>query len=106
MQFEEYEKDVLRTFPEDNDRDLLINFTLGIVCESGEFANNIKKYLYHGHGMFEEHLDELGDVLWYIAALAKIFDSSLDEIAKLNIEKRQKRYPEGFDPKKSLYREG
>ena len=36
-------------------------------------------------------IKELGDVLWYIALLAKHLDMSLEEIAKLNIEKLQGR---------------
>lgn len=38
---------------------------------------------------------ELGDVLWYIAALARDFGFTLDDIARINISKLAKRKEEG-----------
>jgi len=44
-------------------------------------------------------------VCWYIAILAKGLNVELDEVLKHNVEKLRKRYPEGFDSKKSINRD-
>jgi NTP pyrophosphatase (non-canonical NTP hydrolase) len=35
----------------------------------------------------KEVIKELGDILWYVTALASEFDTSLEQIAEMNIEK-------------------
>lgn len=66
--------------------------TLGLCGETGEVAEKIKK-------SFRDNIDltapleqahlmkELGDVLWYIAALCSDLGISLDDVAKMNYEK-------------------
>lgn len=72
-------------------------FGLGIAGEAGEVVDMVKKHLGHGHPMDREKLvKELGDVMWYVAALAAVFEITLDEVGRANIEKLKKRYPEGF----------
>ena len=45
---------------------------LGLAGESGEVVELIKKHLGHGHELdLEKVSKELGDVLWYISAIAK-----------------------------------
>lgn len=73
--------------------------TLGLVGEAGEVAEKIKKIIRDKNFKFdketkEEIKKELGDVMWYLAQLATELNFSLEEIAKLNLEKlfsRQKR---------------
>jgi len=70
--------------------------TLGLVGESGEIAEKVKKIFRDNDGVLdgprrEELKKELGDVLWYLAQLSTELDLSLDEIAELNIEKLQSR---------------
>lgn len=70
---------------------------LGIVGEAGEVADLLKKVLYHGKPLDVFHLrEELGDVLWYLTSLAELHNLNLDDIAKANVEKLTKRYPNGF----------
>lgn len=69
---------------------------LGLAGEAGEFANKIKKIHRDNGGVLDDATraalrDELGDVLWYVAAGAYELDSSLEEIASLNIEKLERR---------------
>ena len=62
--------------------------TLGLVGEAGEVAEKVKKSIRDGHELDRKEVaKELGDVLWYIAALARDLDLSLNEIADMNIRK-------------------
>ena len=66
---------------------------LGLCGEAGEVAEKVKKSIrdgldYHEEKRFKEALTkELGDVLWYISALASDLDISLNDVAEGNIEK-------------------
>ena len=65
---------------------------LGLCGESGEVAEKVKKLIRDKEGMLSEVdrrelLKELGDILWYITAVAHLLDSSLEEVARLNNEK-------------------
>lgn len=69
---------------------------LGLVNEAGEVAGKIKKVIRDNKGNFsQEHrekiADELGDVLWYISALASDLGMDLNNIAKNNILKLESR---------------
>lgn len=84
----------------------LIEASMGLSGESGECADIIKKVIFQEHELDKEHLaEELGDVLWYIAEAATAIGYDLDYIMETNIEKLKKRYPDGFDPERSIYRE-
>lgn len=85
----------------------LSDYLLGLGGESGELQNAVKKMLYHGHGWDTAKIkEELGDVLWYVAAVATVIDADLDDIARENIEKLKKRYPDGFSVERSRRRGG
>lgn len=59
-----------------------------------------------GHVVVRSDLTkEIGDVLWMLAELCDVYGFDMDEVANENIEKLKKRYPEGFDPEKSIHRE-
>lgn len=66
---------------------------LKLAGESGEVAEKIGKVLRDGDGNFDDlHIRdtialELGDVLWYVAALAHSLGYELDDIAQMNIDK-------------------
>ena len=85
---------------------LLLNGVLGLAGESGECADIVKKHLFQGHALDEQHLaEELGDVLWYIAVSAQALGKSLSEIAQGNVDKLMRRYPQGFDKARSVNRD-
>ena len=75
--------------------DRQIENTLGLVGEAGEVAEKIKKVIRDQNRFTnEEILKELGDVLFYTAALANFYGGTLQQVAEMNIEKldsRQKR---------------
>ncbi len=66
--------------------------TLGLCGEVGEVAEKIKKAARDNGGVIDEQRradlkKELGDVLWYVAALASELKLNLNEIAEGNLEK-------------------
>ena len=97
MNLYEYQNASRRTLPvEMSDLDRLV-FALGLCGEAGEAGELVKKNIGHGRQMDYLRLqEELGDVLWYVAAVASAYGLGLDTIASANVEKLKKRYPEGF----------
>jgi NTP pyrophosphatase (non-canonical NTP hydrolase) len=89
----------------DGEKRLIVS-ALGLAGEAGEFANLVKKMTAHGHPFDPEALmNELGDVLWYLAEAATATGLSLEEIASQNVDKLLKRYPDGFSQEKSRNRQ-
>ena len=83
----------------------LTNGVLGLVGESGEVADLLKKHLFQGHELNEEKLiEELGDVMWYIAVCSKALNVDMNVVAERNIDKLIARYPNGFSAYKSINR--
>lgn len=107
MTINEYQYLAMRTSNKELSKDdHLLNGVLGLVGESGEIADLIKKTRMQGHPMDIEHLaKELGDVCWYIAETASALGCDLETIMKMNIEKLKKRYPDGFSADRSMHRE-
>lgn len=103
---DEYQKDAMRTADASfTDEQRLTEAGLGVAGEAGEFADLIKKLLFHGHPLDKDKaIKELGDVMWYLAQAATGLHTSLSHIATVNIEKLQKRYPDGFTSERSLNR--
>ena len=69
---------------------------LGLVGEAGEVANKVKKVFRDGVGNMpkdwkENIASEIGDVMWYCAALAADLGFDLDRIANENLEKLSSR---------------
>ena len=68
---------------------------LGLVGEAGSVASLHKKLLRDGpayHGAKAKAREELGDVLWYVAAVADRFDLDLEDIAAANLNKINDRW--------------
>jgi NTP pyrophosphatase (non-canonical NTP hydrolase) len=103
MTLNEYQREVRRTAATTKDRATQeCVLALGVAGEAGEVAELVKKHVGHGHAMDKAKLlKELGDVLWYVAALADHMNLSLDAVATANIAKLQARYPDGFDRERS-----
>ena len=106
MTANEYQKLAMTTLnPALSKKDVLINAVMGLCGESGEAIDIVKKWLAQGHDLNREKLaKELGDVAWYLAEAATALDMDLETILQGNLDKLAKRYPEGFQPQRSLNR--
>ena len=108
MTINEYQKAAMRTAsgvcaatPEN----LLLNGVMGLNGEAGECIDMVKKHLFQGHELNKDKLvKELGDVAWYLALGATTIGYDLETILQMNVDKLMERYPDGFDPEKSLHR--
>ena len=164
----EYQRLALRTSGAGHDR--VKNGCLGLIGESGEIVDIVKKYMFQSgeNPPFpkDKFIKEMGDVLWYCAEtvsgmeleleevtlrtgsydkyslfaawncadieltaamlsanaveayvsrrvrdiykgllhLCDLVGVTIDEVADTNIEKLKKRYPDGFDPERSIHR--
>ncbi len=87
----------------------LMTSAIGMLAESGEFAEIMKKILFQGKVMNEDnrfHMKrELGDVLWYWIQGCIALGYEPEEVMKENIKKLESRYPNGFEIARSEKRE-
>ena len=80
MDANDYQKAAQRTVDHDCDNNIQ-NFMLGIIGESGEFADIIKKRRFQDMIISDLKLkDELGDLLWYVSNFASEHGWSLEEL--------------------------
>ncbi len=93
MTFDEYQQQAMSTAlkPVRNLESLTYR-TLGLVGEAGEVAEKIKKILRDKDGQLDdsdrqELVKELGDVLWYLQAIANWLEIPFQQIATGNLEK-------------------
>lgn len=84
----------------------LIHYGMGMVTESGEFIDMIKKHLMYGKPLDEVNLrEELGDILWYVARACDTLGTTMEAVMARNIEKLQARFPEKFTEEKASNRD-
>ena len=100
MDFDEYQKATKKydLFEPSGDlKDIgFIEKVLGLVGEAGETADRIKKILRDKNGVISDEdrslvVKELGDTLWYLAAISRYLGVSLSEVANGNIKKLESR---------------
>ena len=65
---------------------------LGLCSEAGEAGNLIKKHMHSNTTDTAALVDELGDVLWYIAAICLEYGLSFNHIAISNLKKLEQRH--------------
>ena len=90
----------------------LMTAVIGMMAESGEFAEVVKKKIFQADTPFTEaeifHMKrELGDVLWYWCQGCMALGFTPEEVMQENIKKLEQRYPNGFEVVRSeLRKEG
>ncbi len=103
MHADRYQDEAARTLIESPDKEytareiMLVWNAIGLAGEAGEVADSVKKMVFHQHGIDRDVLiKELGDVLWYVAALCTKLDVPLSDVMDRNIAKLRLRYPDGY----------
>ena len=107
MNLKEYQIKSMRTLNNELSHEQLIsNMIMGIVGETGEVVDIVKKAFYQGHELDMKHIEEeTGDVMFYIVNLCNLLNLNLEEVIEKNYNKLLKRYPEGFSEERSVNRE-
>lgn len=104
LEFEEYQEQSAETaiYPEagTGSFNAVSYAVLGLVNEAGEVAGKLKKVWRDKDGVLdsaaqEQLASELGDVLWYAAALAEEIDYPLEAVALDNLNKLRSRKERG-----------
>ena len=79
----------------------LLTAVIGMQSETGEFAEIVKKCVFQGKELDNSskfHLKrELGDIIWYWSQGVMSLGYTPSEIIEENINKLEKRYPNGFE---------
>lgn len=75
--------------------------TLGLTGEAGECSDKVKKIIRDNNGEFTlekkvEIAKEIGDVLWFCAALANDIGFDFETIGQMNYDKLQSRQKRGM----------
>jgi len=96
MDFDAYQDftDTTATYPDQGNN--LMYPTLGLTEEAGEVAGKLAKTIRDKNGIFDTETrlaiaKELGDVLWFMARLARELGVPLSKVAELNMLKLRSR---------------
>ena len=84
----------------------LLDWAMGLGGESGEVLDLIKHSVFHKEDTLDkmELAKELGDVLWYVSAIATTCGIDLADVAALNNAKLEHRYNKGYSVEDSANR--
>jgi NTP pyrophosphatase (non-canonical NTP hydrolase) len=72
----------------------LLDAAAGLAEEAGEVLSHVRKHVMQGRTLDRDAVAlELGDALWCLSIAADTLGVSLQDVARLNIEKLRSRYP-------------
>ena len=98
MDFPIYQLQAMRTAKPMEPIDDLMHAALGLAGEAGEFADAVKKNFVYGRELDRENaIEELGDILWFVALGCNALGVSMADVAQANIDKLRRRYPEKYE---------
>jgi NTP pyrophosphatase (non-canonical NTP hydrolase) len=97
IDFDIYQLRAMRTAKPMEPQDDLMHAAYGVAGEAGEFADCVKKNQVYGRELDRENaIEELGDLLWYVALGCRALNATMSEVAQQNLEKLKARYPEKY----------
>jgi len=100
MELDEYQKLAIKAARFDiADTEGRVISLLGLAGEVGELSTEFKKQIRDGksYKVFQNKvIEELGDILWYLASISSVEGLSLESIAKANLKKIESRTPQGI----------
>lgn len=107
MSFDEYQEWCKTKWKTENThRDQVLECALGLSGEAGEFADLIKKEIFHKHSVPQiTKKKELGDVAYYLTTMCTLTGVSLSDVIDMNVNKLNERYPNGFESERSINRD-
>ena len=100
MEFADYSREARKTAVYPTLGHPIVYPALGLAGEAGEVVEKVKKAM-RDDGMIitgsrrQELIKELGDVLWYLAAITDELGTTLEYVALCNIEKLKSRLDRG-----------
>lgn len=75
----------------------MLHSVMGISTEAGELLDAFKKNIFYGKPIDKVNIvEELGDLLWYVAIMCDCLQISFEDIMQINIDKLRIRYPNKF----------
>jgi len=78
---------------------------MGVVTESGELMDALKKHIYYGAELDKTNVkEEIGDLLWYVGILCDTLGLTFEEVFETNIAKLKARYGDKFNETGALNR--
>ena len=96
-----FQKEAERTLRNDLQYECVCsNMCMGLSGECGEVIDLLKKHIWQGKELdINDLIEEVGDVLWYVANLCNVNNITIEECMLANVNKLKKRYPNGFSIK-------
>lgn len=84
----------------------LLHVAIGLVTESAEFLDQLKKHLYYGKPLDTVNLsEEMGDITWYQRLGAEELETTLLGIMQQNVAKLRARFPQKFEESQAITRD-
>lgn len=103
---ESKDQDKIKARLQDTDTVRLLHAMIGLCTEGGEIQDQVKKHIFYGKPLDKVNLvEELGDLMWYIAIASDVLGVSLDEIMQRNNDKLEARYGKVFTESAALNRD-
>lgn len=106
MKISEYQKRAyIAIQPHTDQKDEILNWSVGLCEECGEVMNHIKHMFWGNEKVEKEEIaKELGDIMWYTSALCTVLNLDFDTVATLNLRKLEHRFGGEFTEEKSKQR--
>lgn len=105
MDFVQYQAAAIKTAKDLGETGDLLHSALGLAGEAGEFVDCVKKHTVYGRPLDKANaVEELGDLLWFVALGCKALGVSMDMVAEQNIGKLKVRYPDKYTDENAALR--